>query len=72
MIKRLNLQQQLEQDLSRRMKITIKDIVRTHVVWAPIDWRSTTSTYPTVLKYNIILYVLHCTYSYVLSIIYLV
>ena len=36
MIKRLNLQQQLEQDLSRRMKITIENIVRTNVVWAPI------------------------------------
>ena len=38
MIKRLNLQQQLEQDLSRRMKITIENIVRTNVVWAPVDY----------------------------------
>ena len=38
MIKRVNLQQQLEQDISRRMKITIENIVRTNVVWAPIDY----------------------------------
>ena len=75
MIKRLNLQQQLEQGLSRRIKITIENIVRTHVIWAPIDYfhLGAQLLVPTLQYKGIILfYVLHCTYSYVLSIIYLV